>query len=562
MGNALQAAVSGLKAHQQMIDVAGNNLANVNTIGFKASRVTFSELLSETIREATSPTANIGGTNPMQIGSGASLGSLDKTMSQGTLINTGQPLDMAIEGDGYFVLSDGQKNVFTRVGSFGVDSQYNLVDPMTGYRVQREGQVGVLEGFQSPTNPGIRIPYDTALPSKATTLISYNGNLSADDSVPTTHEITTGIQFTENSTSAEGATLIQDLDQFTGADLNAGGGVTGQFKINGRHRDGTAITEVVLTVDETTTIQDLLDTLELGANFGNDSTAELVNGKIVLKEKTSGYSQTDLEIEWVVNTAPGRSLELPGHSQITVAGGNAIQTTNIKVYDSLGSEHTLGATFVRTDTPRIWDLVITSVTGDVKLIDRRLKGIEFSADGALTGVVDLGGGADASSIQLEFIKDGSGGRTINVELGSEGTHDGLYSFGEDSNANASDQDGYTWGKLLSLSISREGKLSGLFTNGVRQDVAQLKMGTFQNPAGLNASGNGYYVPSANSGDANFTTAASGGAGPIQGGMLEGSNVDVAEQFVKLIQAQSGFQANARTIRISTEMLQELTSLIR
>ncbi len=552
MGNALQAAVSGMKVHQQMIDVAGNNLANLNTVGYKSSRIIFAEMLSETIREATSPTALIGGTNPMQIGSGATLGSLDKTMSQGTLINTGQQLDMAIEGKGYFVLNDGQQNVFTRIGSFGVDSQYYLVDPKTGYRVQREGQVGTLEGFQAASDPGIRIPYDKALPSKATTTISYNGNLSADASIPTTHELNIGIQYTVNSTSAEGTTEIDELDQFTGGPL--GVGESGKITISGIDRDGDTVVAYDFDVAPATTIDDLLG--DLNTTFP-DSTAEIVNGKITLKDKVSGYSQTDLNLVWKEVTAE-KSLELPTHTQVAVAGGNAVQTTVIKVYDSLGSEHTISATFVRTDTDRTWDMVITSVTGDVKLDDRRIEGITFSPDGSLVGIV----GPDTASFELDFVTDGSGSRVINVELGSEGTHDGLYSFGEDSTANASGQDGYSWGKLLSLSISSEGTLSGLFTNGVRQDVAQLKMGTFQNPAGLKAAGNGYYVPSANSGEANFTTAASGGAGRIMGGMLEGSNVDVAEQFVKLIQAQSGFQANARTIRISTEMLRELTGLIR
>ncbi|KKK94619.1 hypothetical protein LCGC14_2681040 [marine sediment metagenome] len=134
MGNALLSAVSGLSAHQTMLDVAGDNLANVNTTAFKASRVTFSELLSETVRDASQPSATSGGTNPMQIGSGVQVASVDRNMSEGSVINTGQPLDMAIEGAGYFVLNDGQTDVYTRVGAFGTDSQYNLIDPGTGNR--------------------------------------------------------------------------------------------------------------------------------------------------------------------------------------------------------------------------------------------------------------------------------------------------------------------------------------------------------------------------------------------------------------------------------------------
>ena len=168
MGNALLSGVSGLSAHQTMLDVAGANLANVNTTAFKSSRVTFSDLLSETLKDAGQPTGTVGGTNPTQIGSGVQLSSVDKDMTQGSLINTGQPLDMAIEGAGMFVLSDGTKDVYTRVGTFAVDSDFYLVDPATGYRVQRIGSEGVAEGFQSAANDSIRIPYDVALPAKAT----------------------------------------------------------------------------------------------------------------------------------------------------------------------------------------------------------------------------------------------------------------------------------------------------------------------------------------------------------------------------------------------------------
>src|SRR5437763_982682 len=142
MSFALSSGVTGLQAHQQMLDVAGNNLANVNTTSFKSSRILFSELLSETIRKASQPTTNTGGTNPVQMGSGVGVSGIVRNMSQGNIVNTGNPLDMAIEGEGYFVLSDGQQNVYSRAGAFAVDSSAMLVDPSTGYRVQRIGSEG------------------------------------------------------------------------------------------------------------------------------------------------------------------------------------------------------------------------------------------------------------------------------------------------------------------------------------------------------------------------------------------------------------------------------------
>ncbi len=554
MGNALLAGVSGMKAHQQMIDVAGNNLANLNTIGFKSSRITFSDLLSQTVREASQPTSTVGGINPMQVGSGAAVASIDKDMSQGTLINTGQALDMAIEGEGYFVLNDGTKNAFTRVGTFGVDSNYYLVDPVTGYLVQRQGVVGVSDGFQTTGNNAIRIPYDVALPAKATTTVSYNGNLSADQSSVSTHTLRLGSAFTVGGAAAVGTTEIDKLEQFTGGEL--GGAETGTITITGAQRDGTTIGSVSFNVAETTTLQDLLDELNLSALFGDDSTATLENGEIFLKDKTSGYSQTNVNMVW--SSATTKVLALPYHFQLETPGGNLTQDTTITVYDSLGTAHIINASFVRTDDARTWDLVIKDVSGDVKLADRRIETIEFQTTGAYGGL----GGTDTATFTLDFVTDGSGSRTVTVNLGTEGKLDGLTQFGQDSTAAGSGQDGYTWGKLLSMSAGTEGTLTGLFTNGIRKDIAQMTMAVFQNPSGLKSMGNNYYESSANSGTALYTKGAANGCGKIRGGMLESANVDVAAQFVQLIQAQNGFQANARTIRVSTEMLRELTNLIR
>ena len=196
MSNALLAAVSGLSAHQTMLDVSGNNLANVNTTGYKSSRVTFAELLSETLKAASPPSGVTGGTNAIQVGSGVQLASITRNMGQGSLFSTGSPLDMAIEGQGYFVLHDGKQELYTRVGSFAVDAEYYLVDPSTGYRVQRIGSEGVDEGFQNPSSNDIRIPYDVALPAKATTRVSFTGNLSADQAATSTSVLTSGVQYT------------------------------------------------------------------------------------------------------------------------------------------------------------------------------------------------------------------------------------------------------------------------------------------------------------------------------------------------------------------------------
>src|SRR4030042_1274513 len=109
MSFALSAGVTGLQAHQKMLDIAGNNLANINTTAFKASRITFEELLSQTVEQGSQPTERVGGTNPEQVGSGVGVAGITPNTEQGSIVNTGSPLDMALEGAGYFVVSDGEQ---------------------------------------------------------------------------------------------------------------------------------------------------------------------------------------------------------------------------------------------------------------------------------------------------------------------------------------------------------------------------------------------------------------------------------------------------------------------
>jgi flagellar hook protein FlgE len=548
MSNALLAGVSGLQAHQTMLDVAGNNLANVDTYGFKSSRTTFGELLSQTMREATQPTTNGGGTNPQQVGAGVKVASIDRNMGQGNLVFTGQPLDMAIEGSGYFALSDGQKDVYTRVGAFAVDADFCLVNPSSGFRVQRIGSEGVAEGFQNASSNDIRIPYDVALPAKATESVTFTGNLSADSgTTPTTSLISSGMQYTEAGGVASRDSLLFGLDQASGL---APGDTIG---ITGTTAAGTAVNST-LTLGAGTTVNDLLDAITTAFP---GSVASLSNGEIRLTDSTAGYSQTDLNLAYTSSAGTG-TFTLPSYFKILQAGGEDVRDTNVEVYDSQGVGHVLSVAFARTKTPNTWDAVLSSMTGDGYMDDRRVKGITFGSDGSYGGIT----GTDEPVFRLRFGFSVTSVQDVQLKLGNPGQFDGLSQFGGPSTVAASGQDGYEAGYLASLSVSRDGTLVGMFTNGVRQNVAALKLATFQNPAALESLGGGMFTASANSGDPLPTKAQSGGAGSVNGGSLEKSNVDMASEFVSLIQAQNGYQANARTIRVTNDMLQELASLIK
>ncbi|MCL2700322.1 MAG: flagellar hook-basal body complex protein [Phycisphaerae bacterium] len=547
MNNAMMSGVSGLKAHQTMIDVTGNNLANMNTTAFKASRVSFGELLSQTLREASSGSSYSGGTNAMQVGYGVGVLAIERNMTQGSLTHTGVPLDMAISGAGYFVLNDGQKDVFTRVGAFTVDENYYLVDPSTGYHVQRIGAEGVAEGFQNVANSNIRIPYDTALPAKVTENISFTGSLAADDYKATTNLLTSVVQYTQGAAVTSPATRLADLDQVSGGPLN------GTITITGTDRAGNAVSST-LTVDATTTMGDLVDAIS--AAFPG-STAKLTNGEIRLKDDDAGYSLTDMKLSY----AGTGTIELPTYFKVLEAGGQCSKTVNVTVYDTQGVGHVLSAEFVRTNVMNQWDLVITSISGDVQLVDRRIEGIKFLNDGSFGGV-GVGANPDKPIFQMIFANDPGTTREITIDFGSVGEFNGVQQFGGASTVAASGQDGYACGNLTSLSVNPEGVLVGTFSNGIRKNIACLKIATFQNPAGLTALGGNYYLPSANSGDMTPVRALSGGAGSVSGGSLERSNVEVAGEFVNLILAQNGFQANARTISVANDMIREVSNLLR
>jgi flagellar hook protein FlgE len=221
MMRSLFAGVSGMKNHQVRLDVIGNNIANVNTVGYKASRVTFEEAFSQLLQGASRPgargSASIGGSNPVQVGLGVSLGSIDTLYTQGNLETTGVMTDLAIQGDSLFVLSDGNRFYYTRAGNFLIDATGRLVSATNGLTVQgRVASAGVL-GQQVGD---IVLPIDQRAPAQATTAVELAGNLDAQaadgttretaitvyDSLGTTHELK--VVFTKNGTAWDFAAFM------------------------------------------------------------------------------------------------------------------------------------------------------------------------------------------------------------------------------------------------------------------------------------------------------------------------------------------------------------------
>ena len=165
-------ALSGMRSHQQWIDVIGNNLANQNTPGYKKSRAVFADNFSQNFRFASGPRSGVGGINPMQVGYGVGLASVDQTFTQGALSDTGRVFDLALEGGGFFALEGGEGRSYTRVGTFGLDSQQNLVDQGTGMRVL------------DPNGASIALDVSSLFPPQVTSEVTMKGNLSAVVSGP------------------------------------------------------------------------------------------------------------------------------------------------------------------------------------------------------------------------------------------------------------------------------------------------------------------------------------------------------------------------------------------
>lgn len=186
MMRSLFSGVSGLKNHQTRMDVIGNNISNVNTAGFKGSRVVFQDMLSQTIQSASSPQGNRGGTNPQQIGLGVGIGSIDTIYSDGNVQSTGKNTDLCISGNGFFIVSDGANKIYSRAGAFEFDEEGNYVIPGSGLKVQgwMADEMGNISSNGEPT--GIQIPKGQTIPAKATDALTYTKNLSSDAALPTT----------------------------------------------------------------------------------------------------------------------------------------------------------------------------------------------------------------------------------------------------------------------------------------------------------------------------------------------------------------------------------------
>lgn len=554
MANALITGVSGLNSHQRMLEVIGNNLANLNTTAYKSRRILFSDLLYETVRAAAGSTSgDQGGVNPAQIGSGSRVARIDMQFTQGNFETTGGQLDFALQGNGFFIVNDGTQNLYARAGAFGVDDSGTLIDPATGYRVQRFGSVGEPNGtnpsFQVPGDSTIKIPFGAVIPGGATSTAGLRGNLPSTASGPIAQVSTSFAPWRSGGNPATAATTLNSLD-LNSVDYIAGDSIT----ISGTDHDGSPVS-TTFAVTGATTMSDLVTAIDTA--FAGATASLGADGRIVLTADTAGPSFLSLGLsDTAGNTGVTDFGMNPAIATTTGANGDSVQAS-MEVFDERGGSHFVNLTFQKQANGS-WNVTAGLNAADGTIIDGSIEGVRFNPDGSF-GSVDGTGIGDANLVfQFAGI---AAPQTIAVSFGRNGEFDGMTELAMASSL-ASQQDGFPPGNLVAVQIRSDGTLEGAASNGRTFPLAQLAIGSFLNPNGMAARGDNYFESTLASGDVEIGAALSGSRGAIRGGQLEQSNVDISLEFTRLIVAQRGFSANARTIRVTDQILEELTNLVR
>ncbi|MGD0152392.1 MAG: flagellar hook protein FlgE [Thermacetogeniaceae bacterium] len=524
MMRSLSSAVSGLKAHQEWIDVIGDNIANINTSGFKKSRVSFEDMLYQTMQSASRPSTTIGGTNPMQIGPGVSVSSIDTIMSGNTLQSTDKNTDLGIDGDGFFCLANGNQDYYTRTGNFSFDSNGTLASA-NGMKVQGWTATGGVLPDPNNTKPGdIVVPILGATTNaNATTKSSLAGNLSSTTDGTVSPLVST---FAVSDTAGHDASLTLTLTPSNAFN-------TWNYSItstNGTVTNGTG----TITVD----------------NAGKVTAA---TGSTTVVVGTDTYTVSPPALTTTIDhfTAAGPAgvaITDPSVS-FTAASSTSVPQT---VYDSKGDPYTVTTTFTRTGNNTWgWQSNITNSSGGTitpspgtgsGTVTFDATGHFQSAAGDTTISFDPGNGANLVAITPDFST-----MTQNAA---------------DTSALAQSQDGYTAGALSSITFDTSGTINGVYSNGVSQALAQVALTNFANPSGLQKEGDTMFSESNNSGAPQTGYAGKSGYGSIKPGSLEASNVDLSTEFTDMITAQRGFEANSKVITTSDTMLSDLVSMIR
>lgn len=551
MMRSMFAAVSGLKTHQTKMDVIGNNIANVNTVAFKSSSVTFQDILYQTTAGASAANVanNTGGVNPKQIGLGVTFGATNLSITtSGAAETTGRPFDIRLSDSSttnFFVVNNGSENLFTRSGSFYVDGAGNLCMTSTGYMVM---------GWQVNPDTG-NIVKDTVSPLR----VMRTENLTSPAEA-TTNAVTGGILDKNDPDVKSDAGLIKNLSFYD----KQGYQYTARFAIKATDQDGrfTVALESILDQDGNTIIsEETATTDELSALFGKpvqkqDTYAlsdkfQLDGGQLYLKSDaakanalipvvdpqsgvTTGYRDNTANVVYNLADVYGVSLDMQDRiyrGKATVAGNG---TANLVVTNNTVS-HELQ--FSPADGSFVG---INGVGSNEVSLNLATSGLPISANGNFENIL----------IDFSTSKNSNNGGKSTLVMTSGGL-DGTTGKGK------------KMGALIGLSVDNNGRIFGTYDNGNNTILGQMAVAQFANASGLEKVGDNCYATTLNSGEFDgIGVEVTADGSKMSSGELEMSNVDLSAEFTQMITTQRGFQANSRVITTSDTLLEELVNLKR
>lgn len=572
--SAMVTGLSGLTANQGKIDVIGNNISNVNTLGFKSSRLDFKTQFSITSGSGSPPDGALGGTNPIQVGMGTVEASVSRNFNDGSREVTGVNSHMAIEGDGFFILQGGSR-VYSRDGSFKLNATHDLVSAdglyVQGYGIDQNFNIipGVL------TN--LNIPLGDLTVAKATEDVDYSGNLNTDGAIASSaSRQTTALSsafYTSGgvvTSASAGTTLLTSVlaGSTTGTPMFPANSEISVAVLKGNRTTA----EKKLTVTASTTVQDYLNFMQGSLGIENTTTDPNVNqgftpnpGVTLNADGTItvvGNLGADNDFNFknasikVTNGASATNPFLWQDKAASATGESVFTSTN--VYDSLGSACTLDMTLTlvsKSDTGTVWRYYASSPSGTPSgaLTDTALGTgtLSFDTNGKLLGTPSVSISIDRSNTgatpQLTFNLDFSAARAL---AGTKSSLACVY------------QNGSEQGTLQDYSVGENGVISGSFSNGLVRTIGQVALATFRNNGGLVDVGNNAWVEGPNSGSAVISAPGEFTAGKIVANSLELSNVDLSAEFINMITASTGFSAASRVITTANQLMQELLQAAR
>ena len=533
MSTAMSAALSGLKAQQTSLDVIANNISNTSTTGYKAQRVSFSDLLNQTIKSGSSATATTGGTNSVQVGTGTSVGSVDTILTVGSSSSTGVATDVALSGEGYLVVQGGSKGEYqyTRAGNLSIDDAGNIT--VNG------NEVCGWEKYTVDADGNYVYDTNTKAESLNVNTDSYNGDKTIMAAKATTEAKFSGSLDSTKTTSIDSAATA---DQKSTVKVYDAQGNENDVSISWKKYSADS-TNNTTTWSWSATSADGTVTAPSSGYVKFDS-----DGKIMTSATTStatvAAGTTDAGYK-ASNVTIGSAVPADTYT-ITVSGTTG--SGNITMTDTAGNTYTAVTSTdgVATFATASGNISLTAPTSGWQAGTTTVSVASTTCNTTPTLAVTVGGATSATAdvnVKLDF-------STISTSASSSSS----------ASTVTDTADGYASGERQSIAIGSDGTITGSYSNGKSQAIGKLAVAVFTNAGGLEKIGSNLYAASSNSGDATVTTAGSGGSGSLSSSTLEMSNVDLAQEFSNMMIAQRSYQANSKVISTSDEMMQTIVNM--